>query len=312
MQFQSINSEDLCSFLTKIGVAHTVVGDHRDFIGPAPIGKSEKINLTWSREVSADVISVSASVLILPEAKAKDAVVQSDKVLILVDNPRDTFRMILAGLYDDEIAFSKGLHDETMFAQTSENTWIAHSASVSKEAVLGADVIIHPNVTVYPGVSIGDNVEICSGCVIGAPGFGHVRQPNGALKPFPHLGGVVIGNDVSIGSNTCVDSGGLSPTMIGNGVRIGNLTQIAHNVEIDEDCLIGTRCQVAGGTKIGSGTEIWAGSTISNNRRIGRNCNIKIGSIVISHLPDNTVVSGNFAISHQRNLEIYAGLRDSK
>ena len=167
---------------------------------------------------------------------------------------------------------------------------------------MGENVVIHPGVVVYPNVTLGNNVEISAGCIIGAPGFGHVRQPDGTLEHFPHLGGVAIGDNVTIGSNTCIDSGGLSPTVIGNGCKIGNLTQIAHNVELDQNCLIGTRCQIAGGTKIGSCTEVWAGVTISNNRKIGPDCNIKIGSVVITDLPARSVVSGNFAIDHEMRM----------
>lgn len=310
MEFQITPSEDLCRILDERQIAYETIGTHRDFCGPAPLDDCMPQNLTWSGALSRIALTVPACVVVLPKGDISPFRPLPDKLLIVVDHPRNVFRLILSDLYAQEVDLVKGLLDETMFESFGSGRMIAHSASVSKDAILGKNVIIHPSVAIYPGVQIGDNVEIAAGCVIGAPGFGHVRQQNGRLEPFPHIGGVSIGNNVSIGSNTCVDCGGLTPTTIHDGVRIGNLTQIAHNVEIEKDCLIGTRCQIAGGTKIGQGTEIWAGVTISNKRRIGRFCSIKIGSVVITHLPDGSVVSGNFAIPHNRNLEIYEGLRD--
>ncbi len=305
-----ISTNELCDFLITSGIDFKTLGAHQTFDRPAQLGKSNPKSLVWSKTLSSDALACPSSVLMLPYAAANEVSEQEDKLLVFVHNPRDVFRRVVLELFAEDCMVAKGVRDDGMFRQLSESVWIAHTATVAKDAQLGSEnVIIHPGVTIYPGVKLGNNVEILPGCTIGAPGFGHVRQEGGALEPFPHIGGVHIGDNVMVGSHTCIDSGGLSPTLIGDGVRVGNLTQIAHNVEIERNCLVGTRVQVAGGTRIGEGTEIWAGVTISNNRKIGRNCNIKIGAIVITHLPDGAVVSGNFAIPHDRNLELFAKLR---
>lgn len=158
-------------------------------------------------------------------------------------------------------------------------------------------------------MTIGDNVEVGAGCVIGAPGYSYVRQPDARLEHFPHVGGVVIGDDVTIGANSCVDSGGLGATRIGRGTKIGNLCQIAHNVEIGEDCLLAGRVQIGGGTKVGNQTEIWPSTIISHKLVIGAGCDIKIGSVVVQNLADGAVVSGNFAIPHEKSLRDLAKRR---
>lgn len=308
--FPELNSAVLGAFLTQRGIAHDIAGPPNTFRGVAQIGRCEAHHLVWSKKIEPSVLETPARVLLLPDTQTNARPDPRDKTLFYVENPRDAFRQILAHLFHTQIETAKGLHDPALFTAHPDGVWIAKSAQVASDVQMGRDVIIHPGAILYPGVKIGNNVEICAACVIGGPGFGHVRQPDGTMVPFPHLGGVEIGNNVSVGSGTCIDSGGLSPTLIGSGVKIGNLTQIAHNVEIDEHVLVGTRCQVAGGTRIGTGTEIWAGVSIANNRVIGRNCDIKIGSIVINNLADGSIVSGYFAIDHQLNLSIHRQRRE--
>lgn len=308
--FPELGTAALSDFLTGQGIAHDITGPENRFRGVAQIGRCEAHHLVWSKKLDEAALTTPARVVLLPRQTEAERPDPGERTFFFVDNPRDAFRRILADLFRTQVEAAKGLHDPALFTGHPDGVWIARGTQIASDVRMGRDVIIHPGVTIYPGVTIGNNVEICADCVIGGPGFGHVRQDDGTLVPFPHLGGVQIGDDVSVGANTCIDSGGLSPTMVGKGVKIGNLTQIAHNVVIEQNVLVGTRCQVAGGTRIGEGTEIWAGVSIANNRVIGRNCDIKIGSIVISNLPDGAVVSGYFAIDHERNLEIYRGQRD--
>jgi len=310
LNFPETSSDELSLFLSENGITHEVVGKVNVFKGVAQLGRCDAHHLIWSKAINQDVLNSPARVILLPKVNSGEKPDVGDKTFIFVENPRDTFRTILAKMFSTQYDTVRGFFDENMFTEVSPTVWIGKSSSVASDVKMGKNVVIHPGAIVYPNVTLGSNVEISAGCVIGAPGFGHVRQADGTLEHFPHIGGVSIGDNVTIGSNTCIDSGGLSPTVIGSGTKIGNLTQIAHNVEIEKDCLIGTRCQVAGGTKIGTQTEVWAGVTISNNRRIGKACNIKIGSIVISHLDDGAVVSGNFAIPHDKNLSNYRKMRD--
>lgn len=310
LSFPVLSSDELSAFLDKQGIAHTLTGPTNSFQGVAQLGRCGSHHLTWSKAMTDAVRQSPALVIILPRISRADCCGMEDKTLVFVENPREAFRVILSRLFTQQHEIARGFNDPSLFAETRPGVRIARSASVAQDVTMGENVVIHPGVTIYPNVTLGSNVEICAGCVIGAPGFGHVRQPDGTLEHFPHIGGVTIGDNVTIGSNTCVDSGGLSPTVIGKGCKIGNLTQIAHNVELAENCLIGTRCQVAGGTKIGARTAVWAGVTISNNRKIGKDCDIKIGSVVITHLPDGAEVSGNFAISHEKRRQQFREERD--
>ena len=116
---------------------------------------------------------------------------------------------------------------------------IIHSnVTIGEGTTIGHHCIIYPGVVIYPGMKIGDNVILHANCVIGSDGFGNAPQPDGSWKKIEHLGNVVIGNDVEIGSGTTVDRAEMESTIIGNGVRLDNLCQIAHNVVIGDNTVM--------------------------------------------------------------------------
>lgn len=139
----------------------------------------------------------------------------------------------------------------------------------------------------------GDNFRVGRNTVIGGDGFGYEKNEMGEYEFFPHFGNVIIGNNVSIGSNSCIDRGTLSDTLIGNGVKIDNLVHIAHNVQIGDNCLIVAGTVVCGSAKIGNGTYVGANVTIREHLKIGSNVYIGMGSVVIKNISDNEMWYGN-------------------
>lgn len=305
MNYPTVTSSTLRLFLDTEKINNVFKGPPREFLGVGQLDRCLPNQLSWSKTLNRATYTSEASVILVPMSEIDNVQENISRTFVFVDNPRDVFRIILSKMFSTQVASSKGIDQTDLFEKKPEDCYVSRSAIVASGVILGSRVIIHHGVTIYPNVVIGDDTEIGPGSIIGGPGYGHVRLSDGTLNQFPHVGGVQIGNHVTIGNNTCVDSGGLSPTFIGDGCKIGNLTQIAHNVMLGENCLIGTRCQIAGGTKIGSQTEVWAGVTISNNRTIGKNCSIKIGSIVITDLSDGSQVSGNFAEPHKKRMEKY-------
>jgi UDP-3-O-[3-hydroxymyristoyl] glucosamine N-acyltransferase len=128
-------------------------------------------------------------------------------------------------------------------------TQLRAGTRIGDRVKIGRNCVFHPNVTVEDGCTIGDSVILHAGVVIGADGFGYVRAADGYIK-FPQIGTVVIGDDVEIGANTCVDRGALGETRIGNGTKIDNLVQIAHNVHIGERVVIASQTGISGSTVI--------------------------------------------------------------
>ena len=142
-------------------------------------------------------------------------------------------------------------------ARISQNVFIGEHVKIGANVEIMAGSVIHPHVTIgdntkiYPNVSlysfvqIGANCRIHSGTVIGSDGFGYTFH-QGQHKKIWHMGGVVIHDDVEIGSNSSVDAGTFSPTIIQSGCRIDNLVQIAHNVKIGKGCILCGQSGVAG------------------------------------------------------------------
>lgn len=146
---------------------------------------------------------------------------------------------------------------------------------VGQNSKLGAKTKLWANVTIYHNVQIGSECLIQSGTVIGADGFGYANERGEWIK-IPQLGGVIIGNRVEIGANTCIDRGAIDNTRIADNVIIDNLCQIGHNVEI------------------GYGTAIAGAATFAGSTKIGKYCIIGGASVFNGHIEicDQVTVTG--------------------
>ncbi len=166
------------------------------------------------------------------------------------------------------------------------------SAVIGENVFIGAGTVIHANVVIYDGVKIGKNCKIKAGAVIGGHGFGYVQNEHEEWIHFPHIGTVILGDDVEVGSNTCIDRGTLNDTIIHNGVKIDNLVQVGHNVIVGKNTII-TSCSIIGGTtKIGVNCWIAPNVSIIDNINIGDNVFVGLGAVVVKDVSDNTRVKG--------------------
>jgi UDP-3-O-[3-hydroxymyristoyl] glucosamine N-acyltransferase len=132
-------------------------------------------------------------------------------------------------------------------AQVGTGTWLKARVMLSEGCRIGARGIVH------------------GGAVIGADGFGFAPH-EGRWEKIEQLGAVVIGDDVEIGANTCIDRGALDDTVLGQGVKLDNLVQIGHNVRIGDHTAFAGCVGVAG------------------SARIGRHCTAGGGAIILGHL----------------------------
>ena len=129
------------------------------------------------------------------------------------------------------------------------NVEIMPGAVIHSWSEIGEGTKIFSNVTVYPFTKIGRDCRIHSGTVIGSDGYGYTFRNGHHLKIW-HMGGVEIHDDVEIGSNSSIDMGTFSPTIIGTGTRIDNLVQVAHNVKVGRGCIICGQSGIAGSAVI--------------------------------------------------------------
>ncbi len=152
-------------------------------------------------------------------------------------------------------------------ASIGEGTELAAGVFIGEEVQIGERCVLYPHVAVYRGARLGNHVVLHAGVVIGSDGFGYVLA-EGRQHKFPQLGGVIIEDDVEIGSNTTVDRGSLGVTTIGAGSKIDNLVQIAHNVHIGRHSIIAAQTGISGGTEIGDYVVIGGQAGIGEHARI--------------------------------------------
>ena len=145
---------------------------------------------------------------------------------------------------------------------------------------MGDNTTIYPNCVIHPNTIIGNNVTLYSGVKIGQSGFGYIKDLDGRHLNFPHIGQVIICNNVEIGANACVDRGSLSNTTIVENTKIDNLCHIAHNVKIGTNCLIAANAIVSGSTVIGDNVYVGPSASIIDGITINDNVVIGIGAIV--------------------------------
>src|SRR5213076_2562156 len=158
-------------------------------------------------------------------------------------------------------------------AHVVEETEIGAHSVVGAGCWIGENCRIHPRVTLYGSVRIGHRVEIHSGAVLGADGFGYA-QGEGKHWKFPQTGIVEIGDDVEIGANTTIDRGSLEDTRIGEGVKLDNLVHIGHNCQIGVHSVVAAQAGLSGSCVFGKRV------VVGGQAGFGERCKLEDGAII--------------------------------
>ena len=206
------------------------------------------------------------------------------------------------------------------------NARIFAHVTIAEEAVIGADALLQTGVKIGARVRIGDRFIAQPGAVIGADGFSFVTPTPGNVEQaraegvigakaqesyvrINSLGSVVIGDDVEVGANSCVDRGTIADTLVGDGSKIDNLVQIGHNVKVGRTCLICGHVAVGGSTVIGDRVVLGGKAAVADHLTIGANSVITGNSGVASNVPPNRIMMGYPAVPMEANVEMYKALR---
>ena len=190
-----------------------------------------------------------------------------------------------------------------------DGTVILPGVFIGEKTKIGRHCIIHPNVVIREGITIGDRVTIHSGTVIGSDGYGYTFEKGEHYK-IPQVGGVVIEDDVEIGSNVSIDRATLGNTVIGRGTKIDNLVQVAHNVKIGEKSLIMALVAIGGSSEIGSYVTIGGQTALADHTVVDSGTMIAGQSGLFGHVTKG-VYSGTPAIPHKdclRSSSLFAKL----
>ena len=184
-------------------------------------------------------------------------------------------------------------------AHVGERVRIGPGCHIGSGASIGDDSLLHANVSVYAGCIIGKRAVLHSGCVIGADGFGGAMDGGRWLK-MPHIGRVVMGDDVEVGANTTIDRGAMADTIIEDGVKLDNLIQVGHNVRIGAHTSIAGCVGIAGSAKIGARCVIGGAAMISGHLQIADGVHVSGGTAITSSIDEPGRYTGVFPMSEHR------------
>jgi UDP-3-O-[3-hydroxymyristoyl] glucosamine N-acyltransferase len=258
----------------------------------------------------------------------------ASKNLILARNPRVAFAKAVAFLHPSAapemfISEKSALGNDVVFGDNvhvAPLVFIGNRVNIGSRAkihphvyigdnvTIGDDVEIEPNVTILENCSIGSRVIIHAGTVIGSDGFGFAPD-GGTYQKVPHVGTVVIEDDVEIGANNAIDRATFGRTWIKKGVKTDNLIQIAHNVEIGEDTVIAAQTGFSGSVTIGRHAVIAGQVGVSGHLTIGDNAVLGPQAGVVKSIPEGKVVLGAPAIEvkqFMRRISLWSRLPEMK
>ncbi len=289
---------------------------------PVPAGVAAEDGITFATNSSflEKALSVDVCAIVAPANS-----VLGERSGILVDNPRASFAGILR-LFAPVLELETGIHPSASIhpeADVASSAKIGPNVIISSNARIGENVTIHPgcfvgpdcvvgegttllpNATLVVNVTLGKNCLIHSGAVIGADGFGFEWDGTDHVK-IPQIGGVLIGDNVEIGANSCIDRGALEDTVIGSGTKIDNLVQVGHNVEIGSNSILAGMVGIGGSAKIGNQFIAGANAGIKDNVTIADNVVLGGRTGVSGDISEPGVYFGTPPIPIKEGLRVFA------
>lgn len=176
--------------------------------------------------------------------------------------------------------------------------------TIGRHVHIGNASIIHPHVSIYDHTHIGSRVSIHASSVIGCDGFGYTFIEGQHVK-VPHVGHVIIEDDVEIGANTVIDRATIGITKIGEGTKIDNLVQIAHSVKLGKHNILCAFTGIAGSSISGDHVIFAANVGVSDHVRIddGVILAARAGVPPKKHLKKGNVYLGNPARPRDKAIE---------
>ena len=268
---------------------------------------------------------------------------------IEVERPRLAMMKLITMFYE-EPGVNKGIHPTATVAATAklgenvslgpnvviaehavvgDNTKILANGYVGNGAVIGKDCFFHPGVNIGDRVKVGDKVILHHGVSLGADGFsfvtenpnnieqarqdGEIREANTEQVIFkiPSIGSVVIGNNVEIGANTCIDRGTIENTTVGDNTKIDNLVMIGHNCRIGKGCMIVSQVGIAGSCVIGHRVVIAGQAGLADHLSIGDDTIIAAQAGVSKSFPAKSIVVGSPAMPRKEFIKQLKIMKDA-
>lgn len=196
-----------------------------------------------------------------------------------------------------------------------KGTRIHPNVSIMSGAVIGEDCELFPGVVLHPGVTLGNRVRLAGNCTLACDGFGY-HYDRGVHHKIYHMGGVIVGDDVEMGSGCTIDQGTFSPTIIGAGSKLDNQVHIAHNVHIGKGVILCGQVGIAGSAIVGDYCVFGGKAGLGPDCELGSGCEVGGNAMVVSNWPGGTKLAGHPArplkewlkgLAHIRKLSLTKG-----
>ncbi len=255
--------------------------------------------------------------VMLPESRATGAIVSrsgasGSMALIVVADVGAAMADLLACLAEPEDLPPAGIDPRATVAQDArlaegvavgpgvviglgatigQGTALCANVSIARGVTIGRQCVLAEGVVVKPRCRLGDRVRIGPNSVIGTDGFGY-RTADGVHYKLPHIGDVVIEDDVELGACTCVDRGKFASTVVGAGTKVDNLVQIAHNVRIGKGCMISGQAGIAGSARLGNDVVLGGNAGIRDNIKVGDGVQCAAFAAVSADVPSGQAIAG--------------------
>jgi len=220
--------------------------------------------------------------------------ITADCTYLVFENPRLAFQKALSEFFmppkKSGICRTAIIGDNISIGR---DVYIGEYVVIEDNCIIGDKTVIDHHTTIKEGTIIGGNVIIGSNNTIGGVGFGYEKDETGQYLFIPHIGNVIIGNNVEIGNNTCIDRAVLGSTILMDNVKVDNLVHIAHGVKIGKNSLVIANAMIAGSVEIGENTWVAPSSSILNQKKVGNNVTIGLSAVVVKNVEDGQTVIGS-------------------
>lgn len=287
----------MCSSTTGKNIANFVGkglrGESRTVERPADLAVCRTGDVVWVKSFTHQrqkLIADNDPALVLCDSEMASRI---DSPCIVTESPRLDFVRVLRNFFQPVV--KSEIHPTAVIEQGAilgMNITIGPHAYIGPSVTLGDNCIIGAGVSIESEVHIGARCRIKANSSLGGQGFGFEYDEDGVPLHFPHLGKIVLEDDVWIGANTTVELATLGATLIQCGAKIDDLVQVGHNVTVMKNSLVMANTVLCGGSTVGERCWIAPNSVVKEKVNIGHDVTVGLGSVVIRDFANGQVVAG--------------------
>jgi UDP-3-O-[3-hydroxymyristoyl] glucosamine N-acyltransferase len=304
-------------------VGGKIIGDQNaQVVSAATLSNAKSGDITFlaNQKYASEVAGTQATALVSKNE------VETNASIIIADDPYYAFQQIVVLLYGQRQHPPAGISDKATIAPTAK---VNSGCYIGDFVSVGDNVEIGENSSIYPGVSIGSDTKIGSGCIIyanvvilekctmgdrviiqpnatiGHDGFGFATH-NGVHHKIPHVGSVILHDDVEIGASCAIERGAMDDTVIGKGSKVGDAVTIGHGAKIGAGCLFVPQCGISGSAELGNYVVVGGQVGIVGHIKIGDQVMIAAQAGVINDVPAGKQMLGAPAIDAQQGKRAYS------